>query len=491
MGDSFASTRSYRTIIRTSVLAAADVVGLLAAFLLAYQLRAAEHKPFGAWVPFSEFALLSVLLIPAWVVIFIACGLYSTRQSLSRLGEFGRIAVAVTLGVSLLIIVEYLHIGAPFFPGRKVPIYALFLGIVLVLAARTVARLLLAHFFRRGKGLHNIVVIGTGPLAERVSAGLVRSIHDNRVVAAVSSVGAGSTLASGQPVYASVEHALDSHHLRIDEIVHADPTMDRAQTTRLMEFASAKGLGYRFVPDMYGVYAAGSTMSMVNGLPVMELRLTSLDGWFAVGKRIIDIVGSLVGIFLLAPLLMVVALLVKLTDPAGPVLYRQERLGRGGRPIGICKFRSMKWAYSTGPDRPYKSAEEAFAAMGRQDLCLEFAIEQKVGDDPRVSRLGRFLRSTSLDELPQLFNALAGDLSLVGPRPITPIELERYGAHSASFLATKPGITGLWQVSGRSTTGYDERVKLDVFYVENWSPKLDIAILFKTVVTVAARRGAY
>ena len=371
------------------------------------------------------------------------------------------------------------------------PLYALILGIGLVVAFRSLARVLLARFIGHGKGLHNIVIVGTGPLAERVAAGLVRSIHDNRVVAAVSTAGAGGTMANGLPVYASVEQALDSHHLRIDEIVHADPTMDRTETTRLMELASAKGLGYRFVPDMYGVYAAGSTMSMVNGLPVMELRLTSLDGWFAVGKRIIDVVGSLVGIFLLAPLLIVVAALVKLTDPAGPALYRQERLGRGGKPIGIHKFRSMTWAYSTGPDRPYQTAIEAFTAMGREDLCVEFAIEQKVADDPRVSRLGRFLRRTSLDELPQLFDALAGHISLVGPRPITPLELERYGASSASFLATKPGITGLWQVSGRSTTGYDERVKLDVFYVENWSPQLDLAILAKTVVTVAARRGAY
>jgi lipopolysaccharide/colanic/teichoic acid biosynthesis glycosyltransferase len=173
------------------------------------------------------------------------------------------------------------------------------------------------------------------------------------------------------------------------------------------------------------------------------------------------------------------------------VLYRQQRLGRGGQAIGVFKFRSMLWEYSTGADRPYQTAEQAFIAMGREDLVEEFAVDQKVADDPRVSALGKFLRRTSLDELPQLFNSLLGHLSLVGPRPITPVELDRYGAHQRSFLALKPGITGLWQVSGRSDVGYDQRVKLDVFYAENWSTLLDVTILARTFTTVAARRGAY
>jgi lipopolysaccharide/colanic/teichoic acid biosynthesis glycosyltransferase len=154
------------------------------------------------------------------------------------------------------------------------------------------------------------------------------------------------------------------------------------------------------------------------------------------------------------------------------------------------KFRSMNWTYSTGPDRPHKTAGQAFTAMGRPDLCAEFELHQKVGQDPRVSRVGNFLRSTSLDELPQLINVIAGDLSLVGPRPITAGELERYGGQHATFLALKPGITGLWQVSGRSETTYTKRVDLDVFYIEHWSLGLDLRILCRTLRTVTARRGA-
>jgi exopolysaccharide production protein ExoY len=207
-------------------------------------------------------------------------------------------------------------------------------------------------------------------------------------------------------------------------------------------------------------------------------------------KRLLDVLGALAGLLLLAPLFLLLAIVVKISDPAGPVFYRQHRLGLGGRGIGVLKFRTMLWQYSTGPDRPYHTAQQAFIAMGRADLCAEFELNQKVADDPRVSRLGAFLRRTSLDELPQLVNALLGDLSLVGPRPIVFQELERYGEHRGAFLGVKPGITGLWQVSGRSDTSYDERVRLDLSYIRNWSTWLDLSILARTVIVVAAQRGA-
>ena len=206
-------------------------------------------------------------------------------------------------------------------------------------------------------------------------------------------------------------------------------------------------------------------------------------------KRFADIVGASLALFLLAPLFVLVALLVKVCDPAGPVFYRQNRVGRGGRAVGVLKFRSMTWAYSTGPDRPYKTAAEAFEAMGRPELAREFEREQKLAHDPRVSRLGHFLRRSSLDELPQLVNALLGELSLVGPRPVIADELERYGDHAHRYLAVKPGITGLWQVSGRSGTGYADRVRLDVHYVTQWRLTLDLIILVKTVRTVLVREG--
>ncbi|MBP2415919.1 sugar transferase [Microlunatus capsulatus] len=483
--------RTSGTTWRSAALVAADVVALYAASVAAYELRALEDKPLLEYASIGSFAETMLALVPAWVVLFAACGLYTTRQSYGRASEVGRLLVAVGLGVTSLVLVDYFTLGAPLFPGRKVPVYAFLLGVAAVLLGRSLVRLVLQQVYARDRGLHNVAVVGSGPLAERIVAELGRPGRGTRVIAAVSVRDAGSLLLGRVPVYSTVEQVLQSHRVPVHEIVHVDPDASRDEAARLMALATARGMGYRFVPDMYGVFAAGSVMSTVAGIPLMEVRLTTLDGWGAVGKRLVDAVGAAVGLFLLAPLFLAVGLAVKLTDPTGPVFYRQERLGRGGRPIGVLKFRTMRWEYSTGPDRPYRTAVEAFEAMGRADLVPEFLVAQKVADDPRVSGLGAFLRRTSLDELPQLVNALRGDLSLVGPRPITVGELERYGPRRDSFLALKPGITGLWQVSGRSDTGYDERVALDVFYVENWSHWLDLSILARTVVTVAARRGAY
>ena len=491
MSRSFALTRVQRQMALTAVTVVVDVLALFVACLAAYELRAATPKPYAQFVAFGQFALCVGIAAPAWALIFAACGLYSTRQSYGRFTEATRVLAAVGVGAAALILIDYFWLGLPLFPGRAVPVYSFVFGATLVLAARFALRAVLRRLHARGHALHNVVVVGTGPVAERVAASLMRSGRGHAIVAAVSRTEAGGVFLGDRPVYATIEQALDSHRVRIDEIIQTDTTLSREESTRLMTLANDLSMGYRFVPDMFGVFAASSTMSTVDGIPVMEVRLTSLDGWATVGKRVVDVVGSLAGLFLLSPLFVTVAALVKITDPAGPVLYRQQRLGRGGRFVGVFKFRSMLWEYSTGPDRPYQTAEQAFLAMGREDLIEEFAQEQKVADDPRVSSLGKFLRRTSLDELPQLFNSLLGHLSLVGPRPITSAELARYGAHQRSFLALKPGITGLWQVSGRSDVGYDQRVKLDVFYAENWSTLLDVTILARTLTTVAARRGAY
>ena len=426
---------------------------------------------------------------PVWIIIFAASALYSPQRRLGRLSEVARITFAVALCMTSLVVVDYFRQDLSLFTEPYALVLATGIGVATIIATRVLIRRVLHRIHLSGRALTNVVVVGTGPVADRLAMEL-RPSQGVRIIAAVSPAEAGQTFA-GTPVYATVEQAIDSHRVDVDEIIQTDATLSRAESARLMSLANERGMAYRFVPDLYGVFAANSVTGVVAGIPVMDVRLTSLDGWASLGKRLFDLAGSVIGLILLSPLFLLVAALVKVTDPSGPVLYRQQRLGKGGRMIGVYKFRSMLWEYSTGADRPYKTAEEAFIAMGRADLVEEFAINQKVENDPRVSPLGAFLRRTSLDELPQLLNSLLGHLSLVGPRPITPVELERYGTHRHSFLALKPGITGLWQVSGRSDVGYDQRVKLDVYYAENWSAGLDLSILARTVKTVMVRKGAY
>ena len=221
---------------------------------------------------------------------------------------------------------------------------------------------------------------------------------------------------------------------------------------------------------------------------VLEVISTPLEGWSRVIKRLSDLVIVCISFVFTLPLMAIIAILIKLTDP-GKVFYLHKRLTRSGKKINIIKFRTMKQDFCTGGKYSNKSDIEILGRFGDPKLVEEFKRTQKLKKDPRVSKIGNFLRKTSLDELPQLFNVLTGNLSLVGPRPIVQQELERYGDESGLFLHIKPGLTGLWQVSGRNDVSYDNRVKLDIYYIENWSIGLDLAILLRTIPIVLRKTG--
>jgi lipopolysaccharide/colanic/teichoic acid biosynthesis glycosyltransferase len=208
-----------------------------------------------------------------------------------------------------------------------------------------------------------------------------------------------------------------------------------------------------------------------------------LVGWGAIVKRIFDQIVSTVLIFVLSPIFIVLILLQKVLNP-GPVFYTSKRLSRFSQPISLFKFRSMDSRYGK------KDAAEEFREMGRDDLAREYEKNRKVERDPRITRFGQFLRVTSLDELPQLFNVWKGDLSLVGPRPILPQEMKLARGKTSLLHSVKSGVTGLWQVSGRSELSFDERIELELFYAQNWSFWLDIKILFKTIAVVLFKKGA-
>ena len=214
----------------------------------------------------------------------------------------------------------------------------------------------------------------------------------------------------------------------------------------------------------------------IEGMTVLSLRGLTRSRSSLLLKRAIDVAGALAGLVVLAPLLVGVAALIKLTS-RGPVLYRQERAGRGGEPFRMLKFRTMV------PDAD--GLKPALLHLNEAD-----GVMFKISDDPRLTRFGRVLRRTSVDELPQLWNVLRGEMSLVGPRPIVQSEVARYGRAFATCFAVPPGVTGLWHVSGRSDTSYSERVALDLDYASRWSLRRDIAIMLRTVPAVLAQRGS-
>lgn len=469
-----------------------DFIAVVSGFVLAYIIRVKiEHKPISHPLGALAFLKLLVLAVPVWMLIFGLSGLYNLSGLRGRLDELGKVFIAVSGGTMFLILVDFLS-KQPLFPAKAIPFYGFAASLVLVLLGRQIVRAIQRGLFNFGVGVHQAVLVGSGPVAQQIAEGLSSPRSGYRLIALLEKAKSANKRVPGLPVYASLDEFIAHNKGRhVDEIIQADAGFDPDEILEMVNYASNHHLTYRFVPNQFGIYAVNSSMSNVAGLPMIELKHTPLEGWGRIVKRSFDILGAVVGLIISSPVFLVVAIASKIVDP-GPVLYRHKRLSRVGKTIYIYKFRSMYLKYCTGPGYSGKTDAQVLAEdLGRPELVKEFAKEQKLNNDPRVHPLGKLLRKTSLDELPQFLNVLRGELSLVGPRPIIEAELERYGSGQSAFLALKPGLTGLWQISGRSDLGYDERVKLDIYYIENWSLWLDIKILIKTALSFLNGRGAY
>ncbi|HUC20574.1 MAG TPA: sugar transferase, partial [Candidatus Polarisedimenticolaceae bacterium] len=378
------------------------------------------------------------------------------------------------------------------FPSKAVPVYAYGLSLITVVIGRLLVRAIQRRLFRQGVGLYKVVLIGSGVLAQQLADALkISSRSGYEVVGVIDTAAGAQKRMKPHRVDLSLTNLLNRlNGAKIDEFIQADSSLEPDAVFEIVEYAANNHITYRFVPNQFGLFATHSELGTLAGMPMVAMKRTPLDGWGRILKRFFDVLASIVGLVILSPLFLIVAGIIKLTDP-GPVFYSHKRLSRIGQSINIYKFRSMRQVFNTSRKYKGKSQVEIFAEMGRPDLVEEFERDQKVKDDPRVSKVGAMLRRTSLDELPQLFNILRGDISLVGPRPIVAQELERYGTGRPTLLSLKPGLTGLWQVSGRSDVSYDERVKLDIYYIENWSLWLDIKIIMRTIVIVLMRQGAH
>ncbi|HYG79374.1 MAG TPA: sugar transferase, partial [Pyrinomonadaceae bacterium] len=272
-----------------------------------------------------------------------------------------------------------------------------------------------------------------------------------------------------------------------NEVIITDPTLSGDMLFEVMMRVGRRGVEFRVAPSLFNCLPRKTEVDQIGVLPVITLFREPLGQGARLLKRVFDVTVAALALVLLAPLWVLVALLIKL-DSKGPVLYRQERVGMDGRIFLFLKFRTM---LTGADDRAHREYQRRYIE-GRPDTNLGDSLRPvyKLHDDPRVTRTGRWLRRTSLDELPQLLNVLRGDMSVVGPRPPIPYEVEAYALWHRKRLDMKPGMTGLWQVSGRNRLSFDEMVRLDLFYIENWSLWLDLKIMLRTL-PVLLRGEAY
>lgn len=459
-----------------------DFFALLSAFVLAYIFRVSlDPRPLINQVGAIEYLQIWFLLTPVWIIIFALLGLYAKRIYDFRWREIIALFVGSILGIMVIITYDFAT-SAAIFPARLVPVYALVLGFLLLLLERTLLRAARMAMWRYGTGINNVLIIGNGPVVEN----LIKIMnHPSKTGYKIVAVAAKyPPLKYRGKIYENAEQAFANiDKLNIQTVIYTGSSNDTKAVDKTLALAQANHLAFKFVPAHDGILSNNIEVELFQGLPVVSVHQTALTGWGRIAKRLFDVLASFLALVVLSPVFLAIAIAVKLDD-WGPVFFKQRRLSRFETHFNIYKFRSNKMAYNgLGP-------EEAFAKMGKPNLAKKYRSNGDfLANDPRITSVGKFLRRTSLDELPQLFNVLKGDISLVGPRALMPRELANYPFKNL-ILSVKSGITGLAQTSGRREIGFEERRALDLYYVQNWSFWMDIKILFRTVIDVLGGRGA-
>lgn len=479
--------KSNASLLYSFALVVGDFLALVAAFVAAYILRShLSNAPVAHPIAGATYLHIFLLLLPFWILIFALLGLYSSQIQEKRFVELGRLLIGSFIG--MLFVTSYAYLSnRVVFPSKLVPVYGFALAFIFLVAFRNLARSFRSRLFSYSIGITNLLIVGN----TKITIELIKTLSDYRV-SGYRIVGVVANKAQAQPhyphlkVFETFEDAIK--HLKADDIhgiVQTELYVAGDRNNEVLEFAQTHHIAFRFVPGNSELFVGNIAVELFRSqIPVIAVHQTALIGWGRIVKRITDILLSVLMLIPGIPIMIVLALLVKLFDFHGPVFYRDSRLTRFGNTIKVYKFRTIKNSYSD------MSPEQGFAKMGRPELSKTYRQNGDfLVDDPRISEIGRWLRRTSLDELPQLINILKGDISFVGPRALQPEELNAF-AQKDLILAVKSGLTGLAQISGRREISVTERRKLDLYYVQHWSLWMDLTILIKTVRVVLRRSGA-
>lgn len=449
-----------------------DGLMLLLAGIVAFYLRQQQNiisKPIVYELRIHEFLLLAYKIIPVLLIIFAALGLYNLRGTRKFVNEFGRVAVGTSLGLFLVILLFFFD--QTLFPSRFIILATWGIGIILVMVGRSLLRSLQTWQFRRGIGLHKLIIIN----GHSVNTNLIEQVYKDKGYG-YNIVG---ELIYSETIFEELENLYKNN--QIDEILQANPGLGDEVNLKLVQFARNKGLQFSFVPNLFEVQRNAIETYSLRGIPVISLKNTPLDGWGKVAKRILDIIISLVGLIVTSPIFFLIAIAIKLNSP-GKVIYSALR-GGNEKDFLFYKFRSMYSHLSVGDEYGGQQAEQVRQELWKKnDRGGADGPFLKIKHDPRITSVGRFLRKTKLDELPQLWNVLKGDMSMVGPRAHVLDEVGRYRDRYRRMFSIKPGVTGMSQIAqiGLPDLPFEEEIKLNTYYIENWSLWLDIKIIVKT-----------
>ncbi len=459
-------------------------LAFIAAYYMRYQVfRGVSFTTAFVTEPLSAFTTLEIVVTVGILAAFSFKGLYRLRIAGTWFKQFWLVVSATTTAFALYSAYDYIVRKSDIAADNqsRFVVTVTWIGIVVLVSfARLLVGGMLNALFRHGIGLTNLLVVGSGRLGKLMMQQIAASPYlGYRVVGFIHDLD-GPPTDFGRFSVLGTMRDLDAviRGNRIAEVIIALPSHQHQQILRTVRLCERAGADFKLVPDLYELSLSRIDVDAVEGIPLIGLRRALNGGLQYRIKRLLDIAVAGFVLVVGSPVWLLIALAIKLDSP-GPVLYRQPRIGYRGEQFPCFKFRSM-----------HVNAEQMLERL-RSSLSEDERGKFKMKDDPRRTRVGRFIRATSLDEVPQLLNVFRGDMSLVGPRPPLPIEYERYEDWEKARLEATPGITGLWQVRGRSDIDFDEMVLMDLYYIENWSLRLDIQILLQTIPAVLSRRGAY
>lgn len=467
----------------TALLLPLDVLALFAAGLGAYTLRfsrfVTEVLPVLQNVPFGEYLRTVTLFVGVWIALFVLAGLYSTRPR-KAWSEFGRIVLACTAGTMILIATVFFR--REIATSRFIVLAIWGFSIIFVMLERFFLRAIRHLLLRARIGHKRLVLIGISKAAD----GILREYQTKPIL--------GYTVIKQFATWnEDTRHAIDKlrKQVGVDVILLAEPTLPKDKALELIAYTEERHITFNYLADLFAAAFTNIDVSTGAGVPIIEVKRTSLDGWGRIAKRAFDMVFSAILLVITSPLTLLSMLLIVIED-GRPIIFQNIRVGERGAHFRLYKLRSMYRKFSIGPQFDHENRKNLkFEKQLITQKSIKGGPVYKIADDPRITRVGRFVRRWSIDELPNFWNVLKGDMSLVGPRPHQPREVEKYLPHHRRVLGIRPGITGLAQISGRSDLEFEDEVRLDTWYIENWSLWLDIYIALKTPFAVIYRKGAY
>ncbi|WP_255484442.1 sugar transferase [Granulicella sp. 5B5] len=428
------------------------------------------------WVSIPLISVIYVLLFGLYLVVFARIyGLYRAADHRSGLNE-QRMTIQAVLTAGLLLC-GTLYLAHAYAVSRIVVALTLLLTMTAMMGRRAISRKVRERRFLEGREVRNVLIVGEGRVANALRNHLQSLPYMGFRFKGFVSVGDDAPISDAESeVVCNLENCVGvGRSLFVDEI-YFTASVPKEKVIAIVEEARTNGIDVRVVPDLYDGLAWNAPVEYVGQFPTIPLHWKDFPQGAFVLKRVIDIIVCCVALVLCAPLMLVIALLIKMDSP-GPVLYRAQRVGRKGRTFTCYKFRTM-----------VDKAEKLRGGLEHRNE--RDSILFKISDDPRITTMGAWLRKYSLDELPQFLNVLAGDMSIVGPRPPLATEVERYDLSHLRRLDVLPGMTGLWQVEARQDPSFDAYISLDTAYVENWSLMLDLRILARTVGAVFSGTGS-